>query len=299
MSHEEFDEDAGRFRVLGRGSLASLVAFRHREGRTHRDPPEEQFDRSSLIFTMSGSWGLTTSSGFVLADADTLVVAREGMTFRASHDARKPLDTAVCIDFCGTSRSGPGGYAHTSDTEAAWDLAFDQPCAPITAEIDRIRRALMWEAAQCPPAFALKLDGLVVELVAEVARTRSEGHDLKAAQGRMSARLRPDLRERMVAVRDYIEEHLAEDIDLDTLGRVVALSPFYLSRLFRREFGQAPHAYLARSRLEAAAGLLIHTSLSVTQIADRVGWMSASHLTARFRRHFGVTPTRYRHLAGH
>jgi AraC family transcriptional regulator len=80
---------------------------------------------------------------------------------------------------------------------------------------------------------------------------------------------------------------------------VAALSPFYLARLFRRTFGQSPHAYLARARLEAAADLLVRTRLPVARIADRVGWRSPSHLTARFHRHFGVTPSGYRRLAGH
>jgi transcriptional regulator GlxA family with amidase domain len=134
---------------------------------------------------------------------------------------------------------------------------------------------------------------LAIQLVAELARATED----RPPRG-PSAPVRSDLRERVHAARSYLDANLVDDVDLQTLARAVTLSPFYLSRLFRQEFGIPPHAYLSRARLDRGAELLTTTPMSVTQIAERVGWRSVSHFTARFRRHFGMTPSAFRRLAG-
>jgi AraC family L-rhamnose operon transcriptional activator RhaR len=52
--------------------------------------------------------------------------------------------------------------------------------------------------------------------------------------------------------------------------------------------------YLARRRVETAAGLLLHTDQSVTQIGRSVGWPDQNYFARRFKAHFGLSPTSYR-----
>lgn len=106
--------------------------------------------------------------------------------------------------------------------------------------------------------------------------------------------LPPHLTERVEAARAYLLEHLAEPLDLTRLSRAVALSPSYLSRLFRAHVGEPPHRYLTRLRLELAQELLRTSSLSVARIAARTGFATPSHFVASFRAHLGTTPGRYR-----
>lgn len=56
-------------------------------------------------------------------------------------------------------------------------------------------------------------------------------------------------RDRVEEAKVYLEAHLAEDIDLASLSQAVALSPYYLSRLFKAHVGQSAHQYLIRLRL--------------------------------------------------
>jgi transcriptional regulator GlxA family with amidase domain len=112
-----------------------------------------------------------------------------------------------------------------------------------------------------------------------------------------SSVLNPSLVERLEAVRDYLHRHLAEPVSLADLGAVAALSPSYLVRAFKSYVGVPPHRYLVCIRLERAQELLLSSSLSITQIAHRVGFASASHFITRFQTAFGTTPFRFRRQA--
>jgi AraC-like DNA-binding protein len=284
----EVDEPAGHLRELARGSVSTLTAFRHHRVEEHRDPLEERFERPVVIFTTFGSWGIRSDAGSAEGSLDTIVIGAAGRGYRASHEVVRPTDTTFCVEFADPIERW--------DPDDAWGRAFARVSAPRSPAISRIHRALACEASERRTGFRLKIDGLSFELVAELARARGE-HDDRAPVP-WARPLRSDVRDRVHAARSYLDANLVDDVDLRTLARAVALSPFYLSRLFRHEFGIPPHAYLSRARLELGASLLTTTPLSVTQVSERVGWRSVSHFTARFRRHFGVTPSAYRRLGG-
>src|SRR5882672_8821694 len=89
-------------------------------------------------------------------------------------------------------------------------------------------------------------------------------------------------------VAAYIEEHVADDIQLATL------SPCHFSRSFKHSFGTPPHRYHANRRIERAKQLLGDPKRSVTAIALEIGFSETSTFTAAFRRLTGQTPSRYR-----
>ena len=95
----------------------------------------------------------------------------------------------------------------------------------------------------------------------------------------------------------YMQEHLAEGIDLSSLSGVLSVSPGYLGRVFKRQMGTTPHQFLIDVRLEAAEGLLAETDFTVTQIAWRVGFASPSHFVTTFRSRTGTTPLEFRRRA--
>jgi AraC-like DNA-binding protein len=83
----------------------------------------------------------------------------------------------------------------------------------------------------------------------------------------------------------------AEHLRLDQLGREVNVSPFHLARAFRRHTGYTLHEYRTQLRLRAALERLGHGDEDVAVIARDIGFSSHSHLTASFRRAFGVPPS--------
>ena len=97
-----------------------------------------------------------------------------------------------------------------------------------------------------------------------------------------------------IRVRDYIEEHLDDDISLATLAELAHLSPFHFARAFKQSFELPPHRYLTARRIEIAKKLLGQSALAVTQIGLDVGFRDTSSFSSAFRRETGVTPTDFR-----
>ncbi|GAP97982.1 helix-turn-helix domain-containing protein [Leptolyngbya sp. NIES-2104] len=89
---------------------------------------------------------------------------------------------------------------------------------------------------------------------------------------------------------DYIQDALDRDLSLAELAAVVQMSPFHFAHLFKQSTGLAPHQFVIRCRVERAKELLLHSSLSIADIAVEVGFANQSHLTRHFRRIVGVTP---------
>jgi AraC family transcriptional regulator len=94
-------------------------------------------------------------------------------------------------------------------------------------------------------------------------------------------------------VTAYIEEHLADQIQLSTLAGIARLSPYHFCRAFKRSVGLPPHRYHATRRIERAKGMLAKGSMSVTEVGFALGFAQTSSFTAAFRRVTGITPTEY------
>jgi AraC family transcriptional regulator len=96
----------------------------------------------------------------------------------------------------------------------------------------------------------------------------------------------------------YIEEHLAEQISLKTLARLVRLSPYHFCRAFKQSFGMPPNRYHTGRRIELAKILLAKPAASVTEIGLTLGFSQTSSFSAAFRRTTGITPTSYHRSLG-
>ncbi|WP_281404096.1 helix-turn-helix transcriptional regulator [Kitasatospora kifunensis] len=92
-------------------------------------------------------------------------------------------------------------------------------------------------------------------------------------------------------------ERYEEPLSLDDIADTAILSKFYFSRVFRTLTGTSPGRFLSAIRLHEAKGLLLKTSLSVTDISFRVGYNSLGTFTSRFTRSVGLSPGRFRTLA--
>jgi AraC family transcriptional regulator len=94
----------------------------------------------------------------------------------------------------------------------------------------------------------------------------------------------------LTLVKEYINNHLHQDLKLDELAAIAQLSPYHFLRLFKQSIGITPHQYILQCRLNHAKNLLQHSHLSIAEIAIRTGFCDQSHLTRHFKRIMGMTP---------
>ncbi|AFY56850.1 transcriptional regulator containing an amidase domain and an AraC-type DNA-binding HTH domain [Rivularia sp. PCC 7116] len=95
-------------------------------------------------------------------------------------------------------------------------------------------------------------------------------------------------------ILDYIDAHLDKDIKLADLARLLDISQFHFSHLFKQSIGMSPYQYLLQQRVERAKLLLKQKDRLIVDIALECGFSSHSHLSRKFRQLTGITPKQYR-----
>jgi len=94
-------------------------------------------------------------------------------------------------------------------------------------------------------------------------------------------------------VIDYLDAHCHEDLSVDTLAGIAGLSPYHFIRVFARQTGLTPHAWLMQARARKAQHLLCR-GLDIADAAAQTGFADQSHLTKTFKRLLGYTPGQFR-----
>lgn len=199
----------------------------------------------------------------------------------------------VVLDCC-----APHAYWTEEGWEAEW-LHFDGPCArgyfdAITGgdssvitlknsyRFEKNLRKIYTQFREAAPVREALLNNCIVNLLTELLVGRES-----ASPGAQSAGIIED----SVA---YINDHLAQELSLEELAAQAALSPFYFSRLFKRETGFSPHQYILAARISNAKFLLQSTGDSVKTICFSVGFSSESSFCTAFKKEMGLTPSEYR-----
>jgi AraC family transcriptional regulator len=96
----------------------------------------------------------------------------------------------------------------------------------------------------------------------------------------------------------YIDSHIADRVLVADLCGLVHLSKAHFSRAFRCTFGQSPHAFVIRRRVELAAQYMLQTEAPLSHIAQQCGFTDQPHLSKIFRQAMGHTPAAWRRARG-
>ena len=99
-------------------------------------------------------------------------------------------------------------------------------------------------------------------------------------------------------IEQYLDEHFAEEINLDTLSELTYMNKYYMVHAFTRYKGVSPISYLINRRIDEAKELLTHSNLPIAKIAQSVGFSSQSYFSQVFRKEVHTTPGAYRKTNG-
>ncbi|MDR3541592.1 MAG: helix-turn-helix domain-containing protein [Desulfosporosinus sp.] len=95
-------------------------------------------------------------------------------------------------------------------------------------------------------------------------------------------------------VKVYVEDHLEEDLSLSQLAETIHLAPGYLSQLFKKQTGEGLNDFVAERRISKACRLLQTTSMSVSDIARKVGFQDINYFSRVFKLRQHLTPVEFR-----
>ena len=98
----------------------------------------------------------------------------------------------------------------------------------------------------------------------------------------------------MLRARDAMDRAYAEPLDVPALARIAHVSAAHFIRTFRATFGETPHRYLQRRRVERAMSMLIESDRDVTDICFAVGFSSLGSFSRTFRQIVGESPSDFR-----
>lgn len=97
-------------------------------------------------------------------------------------------------------------------------------------------------------------------------------------------------------IHTYVSAHYADEITLSSVAQIVHLSPYYISKLFKKITGENFIDYLTSVRIEKAMELLVSPDVRVYDVAEQVGYKSTKHFSQVFRTYTGKTPSEYRQI---
>jgi len=132
-------------------------------------------------------------------------------------------------------------------------------------------------------ASRLAMDGLALELMAEVGRAQGAGRDLVEGRAPWLDR-----------ATEVIREEYDRALRLGVLAAEIGVHPVRLARAFRRRHGCSVGQYVRRVRIDAAERLLRETDRPLADVALAVGFCDQAHLARAFGRETGMSPRRYR-----
>ncbi|MGJ7456274.1 helix-turn-helix domain-containing protein [Halomonas sp. RA08-2] len=151
--------------------------------------------------------------------------------------------------------------------------------------LHQLAGSLMQQLEQCPA-----LHSEIAALLLRAIHLHLESEPLAGDGGFPLAR-RPCERLDLARLEAWVDRHLADEIRVEQLAALCALSVGHFHSRFREMTGATPQAYVQQRRLRHARTLVCHSDLSLGHVASLVGFRDQGSFSRAYRRHFGTTPS--------
>lgn len=195
-----------------------------------------------------------------------------------SQDSTYPIRTELPHKLSAVPRSANAATLNRGVASAVPALAMITfPVSELLQMFDEVRAAVKFDPEHAPKI----VDGIIGRIV--------PSHAAAAEPARGGLAPWQKLR-----VQRFLAENLERHVPMSGLAALVKLSVSHFCRAFKKSFGETPHAYILRLRLELAQKLMLTTDDPLSQIALSCGLADQAHLSKLFRRRFHDTPNAWR-----
>lgn len=266
--------------------------------------PAKQVPAQDLIIT--APWGLEG-----LRDADTVIVpgrangapppAEEVLAALRQAAVRGTRIASICAGAFDLAETGLlDGLAATTHWIAAPELARRYPLIDVRPDVLYVDNGQLLTSAGASAGLDLCLHMIRRDwgsaVAADAARLAVTPLEREGGQAQFIVHLQPPVPQgsALEPVLAWIEEHLGEELTLETLAQRGGMSGRTLSRRFREQTGITPLQWLVRARVRRAQLLLETTDYTVDRIADQAGFGSPTAFRERFKKITGTSPQTYR-----
>ncbi len=142
------------------------------------------------------------------------------------------------------------------------------------------------------PLSGANIYSMLIEMIVAVGRKYSASTD----SFDVSRDKQVEYTEKFMSVCEYINDHFAEDLNLDEISEMSGFSKFHFTRLFKQFTGRTFYRYVNMKRIENAEKLLVDPTTSVTEVAIHSGYSSLPAFVRMFKQIKGCTPTEFRKM---
>ena len=270
-SHYSINPDQS-FTIRGTAKLLNVASARY-GGDWHSVP--HTHNHMELFFIVGGKGQFLIDDQLYPVDVNTLVMINPNVTHTEVSLNAQPLEYIVLgIDGIelATSNTSNGQFSILNHYESM--------------EISSCLRNILREMEQKNPGYEDVCQAYMEILIIRLMRTTALA--VPAEPQTVSTN------RQCAAVRRYIDLHFKEPLTLEQLAEEGHMNKFYLSHAFKKEYGLSPINYMISKRIEESKYLLAETDLSMSQIAQLLGFSSLSYFSQVFHRTQDITPKEYR-----
>lgn len=249
----------------------------------------------SIHSVLGGTLEVLRDGRRVVLDDDTYLVIESGESFTLRANSTNCVEAlSVFIDDrlvqAAINERDTGSEAERFPASEDRAIRFSEHIQSNDSLVSPVLRFLRHHALTARENLAWRdeqLRFLVQRLAAKQSRIEERIAGIAAAR----ASTRQEIYHRVGLATDFIHSNYTRSITLAAIARAVSSSPHHILRMFRQVHGLTPREFLQRKRVGAAVRLLSSGSLSLDEIAGRVGFEDRSTLARRMRRHCGVPPS--------